>query len=189
MNSIISSHHILYIIVLRIIGNNRIRYDLPRFVGTRLNWPWSSDFDPPPLLPLCGIVMPMLPLWKTKRRQLPRGSNLAPSTETMVIACCCCSNESVEMPYKIAYKSEGLSDAQCRRPGWTRDTWGQGPYKQCHCVRAADSTGRMYQKRSVLPCDGIMIGCGSLLHENGDQRWDPLSASSLKLLLMEYVCL
>ena len=54
---------------------------------------------------------------------------------------------------------------------------------------AADTTGRMYHKRSVLPFDGIMIGCGSLLHENGDHRWDALSAASLKLLLIEDVCL
>ena len=37
---------------------------------------------------------------------------------------------------QIPYKSEGLSDAQCRRAGWTRDTWGQGPYKQWHCAYA-----------------------------------------------------
>ena len=168
----IQLHHLLD----RIIGNNRIRYDLLRSIGKRLNWPWSSpwssDFDPP--LPLCKIVMPLLPLWK--HRQLPRcGSNLAPSTETLVIACCCRLNESLETaPYKTRTNLRSLSDsAQCRRPGWSRDTWGQGPYKQCHCD--STGTGRMYHRRSVLARDGIMIGCGSLLHENGDPRWETLS--------------
>ena len=60
--------------------------------------------------PQCKIVMPMLPLlWKTKHRQLPLlGSNLAPSTETLVIACCCRLNESVEMPpYKTRTNLRG----------------------------------------------------------------------------------
>ena len=124
----------------------------------------------------CKIVMPMLPLlWKTKHHQLPRrGSNLAPSTETLVIACCCRLSESVEMPpYKTRTNLRGYPTHSADSAGWSRDTWGQGPYKQCHCD--STGTGRMYHKRSVLACDGIMIGCGSLLHENGDPRWETLS--------------
>ena len=141
----IQLHHLLD----RIIGNNRIRYDLLRSIGKRLNWPWSSpwssDFDPPAL---CKIVMPLLPLlWKTPT--VAAGSNLAPSTETLVIACCF-SNKSVETPYKsrtnlrsypthsAVYEQAEPGIPEVRVVTNIATVWYHcdTTYKQCHCVLA-----------------------------------------------------
>ena len=123
----------------------------------------------------CHAVLPLL--WKTStvaawKQSRPINRNIG---DRLLLLEQICRN-AVQIPYK----SEGLSDAQCRRAGWTRDTWGQGCYKQWHCVHDDTTGGRMYHRRSVLRWDGIMIGCGSLLHENGDLPWDALSTNWLE---------
>ena len=112
--------------------------------------------------------MPLM--WKrAKRRQLPwLGSNLPPSTETLVIACCV--NKSVQNPSQIRTNPTQIWGAECRLGGWSRDTWGQGPHKRCHCGTVQDVS----QEECLTRGWNYDRPWGSLLREKGNLRWEGL---------------
>ena len=121
------------------------------------------DPDPLPDLEILILLCHCVRLWCQcchccgKRRQLPPGSNLAPSTETLVIACCF-SNKSVETPYKsrtnlrsypthsaVYEQAEpGIPEVRvvtnsatvCRMILQTVPLCARWSYRQCHCVQA-----------------------------------------------------
>ena len=111
-------------------------------------------------------LMPLM--WKrAKRRQLPwLGSNLPPSTETLVIACCV--NKSVQNPSQIRTNPTQIWGTECRLGGWSRDTWGQGPHKRCHCGTVQDVS----QEECLTRGWNYDRPWGSLLREKGNLRWE-----------------
>ena len=112
--------------------------------------------------------MPLM--WKrAKRRQLPwLGSNLPPSTETLVIACCV--NKSVQNPSQIRTNPTQIWGTECRLGGWSRDTWGHGPHKRCHCGTVQDVS----QEECLTRGWNYDRPWGSLLREKGNLRWEGL---------------
>ena len=113
-------------------------------------------------------LMPLM--WKrAKRRQLPwLGSNLPPSTETLVIACCV--NKSVQNPSQIRTNPTQIWGTECRLGGWSRDTWGHGPHKRCHCGTVQDVS----QEECLTRGWNYDRPWGSLLREKGNLRWEGL---------------
>ena len=143
--------------------------------------------DPDPLpdlqILILLIVMPVLSLlWKTLtvaawKQSRPINRNIG---DRLLLLEQICRNAA-----QIPYKSEELSDTQCSlRAGWTRDTWGQGCYKQCHCVipLAGCITGGVSYAAMELWLAVEVCSMKMVIYDG--MHFQPI-AFSQKLLLME----